>query len=64
MNETAVDISGYIYEDGELNPSHDYLLPSLLQILASLNLPKDRQRLFEVGCGNGAVAEALTRQGF
>lgn len=64
MNETAVDISGYIYEDGELNPSHDYLLPSLLQILASLNLPKDRQRLFELGCGNGAVAEALTRQGF
>ncbi len=64
MNATAVDISGYIYEDGELNPSHDYLLPSLLQILASLNLPKDRQRLFDLGCGNGAVAEALARQGF
>ena len=30
MTETAIDISGYAYEDGDFNPSHDYLLPSLL----------------------------------
>jgi 2-polyprenyl-6-hydroxyphenyl methylase/3-demethylubiquinone-9 3-methyltransferase len=64
MTETATDISGYAYEDGDLNPSHDYLLPSLLQILASLHIPQDRKRIFELGCGNGAVAEVLTRHGY
>jgi 2-polyprenyl-6-hydroxyphenyl methylase/3-demethylubiquinone-9 3-methyltransferase len=64
MTGTAVDIAGYTYGDGELNDSHDYLLPALLQILQSLNLPGDRRRLFELGCGNGAVAEALTGQGY
>ena len=64
MTETAIDISGYAYEDGDFNPSHDYLLPSLLQILASLDIPQDRKRIFELGCGNGAIAEVLTRHGY
>jgi 2-polyprenyl-6-hydroxyphenyl methylase/3-demethylubiquinone-9 3-methyltransferase len=64
MTETAIDISGYVYEDGDLNPSHDYLVPSLLEILASLDIPQDRKRIFELGCGNGAVAEVLTRHGY
>lgn len=64
MTENAIDISGYVYEDGGLNPSHDYLVPSLLEILGSLHLPQDRKRIFELGCGNGAVAEVLTRQGY
>jgi antirestriction protein len=33
MTEAAIDISGYAYEDGNLNPSHDYLVPSVLKIL-------------------------------
>jgi len=64
MTDTAVDISGYAYEDPELNASHDYLLPSLLEELAALGLPPERKRLFELGCGNGSVAEVLTRQGY
>jgi len=64
MSETAVDISGYVYEDPELNASHEYLVPSLLEILGSLHLPQDRNRIFELGCGNGAVAEVLTRHGY
>jgi 2-polyprenyl-3-methyl-5-hydroxy-6-metoxy-1,4-benzoquinol methylase len=64
MIETAIDISGYAYEDGDLNPSHDYLVPSVLKILGSLHLPQDRNRIFELGCGNGAVAEVLTRHGY
>jgi 2-polyprenyl-3-methyl-5-hydroxy-6-metoxy-1,4-benzoquinol methylase len=64
MTETAIDISGYTYEDGDLNPSHDYLVPSLLEILGSLHIPLDRMRIFELGCGNGAVAEVLTRYGY
>ena len=62
--ETAVDISGYTYEDPELNASHDYLVPALLEELASLGLPSTQKRLFELGCGNGSVAEVLTRQGY
>jgi 2-polyprenyl-6-hydroxyphenyl methylase/3-demethylubiquinone-9 3-methyltransferase len=64
MTESVVDISGYIYEDGAPNASHEYLIPSLLDILASLHLPQDGRRLFELGCGNGAVAAILAREGY
>jgi 2-polyprenyl-6-hydroxyphenyl methylase/3-demethylubiquinone-9 3-methyltransferase len=64
MTETAIDISGYTYEDGDLNPSHEYLVPSLLEILGSLHMPHDRKHIFELGCGNGAVADVLTRHGY
>ena len=64
MTETAIDISGYTYEDGDLNPSHEYLVPSLLEILGGLHIPQDRKHIFELGCGNGAVAEVLTRHGY
>ncbi len=64
MTETAVDTSGYVYEDGELNHSHNYLVPPLLSILASLPLASDDRRVFELGCGNGAVAAVLAEQGY
>jgi 2-polyprenyl-3-methyl-5-hydroxy-6-metoxy-1,4-benzoquinol methylase len=64
MTETAIDISGYAYEDGDLNPSHEYLVPSLLEILGSLPTLHDRKHIFELGCGNGAVAELLARHGY
>ncbi|MFM8331385.1 MAG: class I SAM-dependent methyltransferase [Candidatus Methylumidiphilus sp.] len=56
----------YIYEDSELNHSHSYILPSLMDILN--NLPNmgmgDDRRVFELGCGNGAVAYEMTKVGF
>lgn len=63
---TSVDAeaSEYIYTDGALNESHAYLLPAVSEILASLALPPERRRIFELGCGNGAVADALTRIGY
>lgn len=64
MMDTAIDISGYAYEDGELNASHNYLVPSLLEILTSLSLPSDQRHLFELGCGNGAVAAVLAQEGY
>lgn len=64
MTGTVVDISGYVYEDSELNESHQYLLPSVLNILASLSIPPSRGRLFEIGCGNGAVAAVLAKEGY
>jgi 2-polyprenyl-6-hydroxyphenyl methylase/3-demethylubiquinone-9 3-methyltransferase len=56
------NLSGYRYEDAQLNASHDYLLPAVRAILASLS-PSHR-RIFEVGCGNGSVANALSKLGF
>lgn len=64
MTESAVDISGYTYTDADLNASHEYLLPAVLETLASLNLDPGRKRIFELGCGNGAIADVLTRQGY
>lgn len=58
------DSSAYPYSDAALNPSHAYLLPALTKILDGLNLERMRKRIFEVGCGNGAVAGELKRNGF
>ncbi len=60
--DTTVDISGYGYDDGGLNNSHDYLVPALLGMLTSLSLPVEQRRVFELGCGNGAVAAVLTKE--
>jgi len=43
----------YVYEDAELNDSHAYLLPRGGRLLDDFGV----HRLFEVGCGNGAVAK-------
>lgn len=58
------EISGYVWKSAELNTSHAYLLPSLKEILASVALPQDQRRLFELGCGNGSVANELVRLGW
>lgn len=63
MNEKVLDIAGYTYNDGNLNPSHSYLLPAVTQILAGIDF-KGERRIFELGCGNGSVANALTEAGF
>ncbi len=62
--DPAYDIAGYVHQDGELNASHEYLLPALMTILASLNLGERERRVFELGCGNGAVANELTNLGY
>ena len=60
MSEQA-DISGYVYKDAELSPSHSYLLPSLKESLLKLG---GQKRLFELGCGNGSVAAELSELGW
>src|SRR4051812_49186819 len=52
--------TGYAYATAETNPSHDYLLPEAKSILAQL----PSRRLFELGCGNGSVANALSQAGY
>jgi len=50
----------YPYQSSEPTTAHRYLLPALLRILSTI--PMDR--VFEVGCGNGAVASELDRRGY
>lgn len=60
----TADLSGYRYDQASLNHSHGYLLPTVFRLLDELNLPADQRRLFELGCGNGSVAHALTQRGW
>jgi 2-polyprenyl-6-hydroxyphenyl methylase/3-demethylubiquinone-9 3-methyltransferase len=59
-----LDISGYRYSDADLNDSHAFLLPAVLRVLDDLDLPPNRRRMFELGCGNGSVARELTQRGW
>jgi 2-polyprenyl-6-hydroxyphenyl methylase/3-demethylubiquinone-9 3-methyltransferase len=40
------------------------LWPTVFVELDRLGLPSDQRRVFEVGCGNGALAHELARQGW
>ena len=60
---TLPDISGYRYENANLNPSHNYLLPEVVKLLSELELGTEK-RLFELGCGNGAIASHLASLGY
>jgi 2-polyprenyl-6-hydroxyphenyl methylase/3-demethylubiquinone-9 3-methyltransferase len=58
-------ISGYRYDNGTLGCSHAYLLPAVMEELSRVrkNNPL-ATRLFELGCGNGSVANAFTQSGW
>jgi len=58
------DISGYRYPSAELGHAHSYLLPTVFRLLESLDLPHGERRLFELGCGNGSVANTLASLDF
>ncbi len=49
----------YRYQDASLNHSHRFLLPALARILDEAR----PARVFEVGCGNGAVANWMASRG-
>jgi 2-polyprenyl-3-methyl-5-hydroxy-6-metoxy-1,4-benzoquinol methylase len=60
--------SGYRWTNADLAHNAAYLLPTVLNELeplrAEISAAKGQARLFELGCGNGSVANALTRQGW
>ncbi|WP_027553026.1 bifunctional 2-polyprenyl-6-hydroxyphenol methylase/3-demethylubiquinol 3-O-methyltransferase UbiG [Bradyrhizobium sp. Cp5.3] len=60
--EQLESISGYTFDDAELNGSHDILLPCLLAVLEERGSGKGT-RVMDLGCGNGAVTELLHRRG-
>lgn len=59
----ASDISGYHNGSAELGHAHDYLLPTVFCVLSGLEVAGE-QRLFELGCGNGSVAQVLSARGW
>jgi 2-polyprenyl-6-hydroxyphenyl methylase/3-demethylubiquinone-9 3-methyltransferase len=57
-------ISGYCYSHAELGHQHAYLLPTLFRVLDGFWLGDGQRRLFELGCGNGSVANVLAQRGW
>lgn len=57
-----MDFSVYKYHDARMNHSHDYILPEFLKLLTQY-FPK-KGKIFEIGSGNGAVANQLTDMGY
>jgi len=57
-------LQDYGYQKPGLGCAHDYLLPKVIEILNARATAQSRQRIFELGCGNGSVANALQHIGF
>lgn len=59
-------ISGYKYVSAASGHAHEYLLPHIESILSKhfADTNVDEKRVFDVGCGNGAVAAYLTSLGY
>lgn len=58
-----IDINGYSFSDPNLNCSHSYILPIVKKLLLSENTDISK-KIFELGCGNGSVANELSKLGF
>ena len=54
----------YVYHPGHVPHTGVYLWPTVIAELDRLQLPADRRRVFEVGCGNGALAHELSHRGW
>lgn len=63
------EVSGYRWDDAELTCAHGYLLPTVIRELAHLRRALagptgDQNQVFDLGCGNGSVANELTKRGW
>ena len=66
MPEVPRQDRGYHYEDANQTYAHRYLMPAVLKIL---NEERERRgggplRIFDLGCGNGSVANDLAQRGY
>lgn len=66
MNQ--IDIAGYRWENSSLTCAHAYLWPTILSEMARLKADIVKRggqaRVFELGCGNGSVANQMAKQGW
>lgn len=60
--DSIKSISGYHYSGGELGCAHQYLLPTVSATISKLDIKP--RKAFDLGCGNGSVADWLTQRGF
>jgi SAM-dependent methyltransferase len=56
--------AGYKYANAQSNPAHNYLLPAVIGILNTIKIDKAGDVIFELGCGNGAIANTLSEIGY
>ena len=64
MTTSTTELAGYRWTSAEATCAHGYLMPAVRRILAD-GLAEDRaQRVFDLGCGNGATARMLTADGW
>ncbi len=62
---TDADISGYQWNNAEHSHAHGFLLPAVMDELQALKSKcASNLRLFELGCGNGSMANAISKQGW
>jgi len=60
MTKNESNDSGYHWKDAKITSAHDFLLPALIEELEH----QPHKRLFDLGCGNGSVANELNRLGW
>jgi 2-polyprenyl-3-methyl-5-hydroxy-6-metoxy-1,4-benzoquinol methylase len=63
-NQLDYSVAGFHYHDAKLNCSHQYLLPGVQKALAGLSPAPRQKRLFDLGCGNGAILREMARRGW
>jgi SAM-dependent methyltransferase len=61
--EPREELPEYRHEHAGFSTAHPYLVPAVLDELAALGGPERVRRLFELGCGSGAVAHLLAARG-
>lgn len=57
-------ISGFVHGHAGFKPAHGYLWPMLEDRLDKERRTRNVSRVFELGCGSGAVANAMGGKGF
>lgn len=56
------DITGYTWGDAQLTDAHSFLIPALVSELGRVKVSE--KRVFDLGCGNGSVANILGSMGW
>lgn len=64
MTTSADTPAGYHYADATASHTNAYLMPHVRAALAGRAWPAGPRRVFDLGCGNGAVAAELTAAGY
>ena len=58
------DIAEYKWQNADTNCSHEYLLPTVFDIINTLGLKGSNRQIFDLGCGNGSVAACLSERDY